>query len=174
MNKLIAILFFLITFSITAQKKEIITQNRADHVGVKTKKDFKVEPHVKWFDESYDTYLPDKKTIKKLKKQKERVKIKVFMSVWCHDSHREIPQLYKVLEAIDFDENNLEVIALNRAKKTPNNLQKGYHIKRTPTLIFYRNGQEIGRYVEKPKKSLEKDMLRIFSGKTYKHSYYIN
>ena len=173
MNKLI-IIFCLLTCSISAQEKETITQNREDHVGFKTKKDFKAEPHVKWFNESYDAYSFDEKTIKKLKKYKDDIKIKVFMSVWCHDSHREVPQLYKILEAIDFDEQNLEVIALNRVKKAPGNPQVGYDIIRTPTLIFYKNNQEIARYVEKPRSSLEKDLLKIFSGKSYKHSYDTN
>lgn len=173
MNKLIVIFCFL-TCSLWAQEKETISQNRQDHVGIKTKKDFKAEPHVKWFDESYDAYTFDKKTIKKLKKHRNDIKIKVFMSVWCHDSHREVPQLYKILEAIDFDEQNLEIIALNRAKKAPGNPQEGYDIIRTPTLIFLKNDQEIARYVEKPRSTLEKDLLKIFSGKSYKHSYDTN
>ncbi len=170
MNKLI-VFIFLVTLSVSAQEKETITQNRADHIGIKTKKDFKAEPNVKWFNDSYNAYELDKKTIEKLKKYNKDFSIKVFMSVWCHDSHREIPQLYKILEAIDFDENRLELIALNRAKKTPNNLQEGFNIQRTPTLIFYKNGKEIARYVEKPRSSLESDMLKIVSGKRYKHSY---
>ena len=132
-------------YSLSAQEKETISQNREDYVGIKTKKDFKAEPHVKWFNESYDAYSFDEKTIKKLKKHKDNIKIMVFMSVWCHDSHREVPQLYKILEAIDFDEKNLEVIALNRAKKAPGNPQDGYDIIRTPTLHFIKNNQEIAR-----------------------------
>lgn len=161
----------IVQFSLEAQQ-ETISQNRGDYVGIKTKVFFKQAPHSKWFNESYDDYEVDQKTIKKLKKHTDGITIKVFMSVWCHDSHREVPRLYKILEAINFDENNIEVIALNRAKKTPKNLQKGYSIKRTPTLIFYKNGQEISRFVELSKRSLEKDMLKIISGKNYKHSYY--
>lgn len=170
----ILILLLLTPFILHSQHKETISQNRADHIGVKTKKDFKQAPHVKWFDESYNQYQLNPIVIKKIKKRIESVKIKVFMSVWCHDSHREVPQLYKILEAVNFNEDNLELVALNRAKKTPNNLQEGFNIKRTPTLIFYRNSKEIGRYVEKPRKSLEKDILAIISGKKYKHSYNTN
>jgi len=170
MKKIIFILL-LSSFAVNAQTKETITQNRANQVGIKTKKDFKQQPHVKWFDESYDNYKLDRKTIKKLKEHLKGVRIKVFMAVWCHDSHREIPHLYKILEAANFNENNLEIIALNRTKKTPTNLQEGYNIIHTPTLIFYKNGKEIGRYVEKPRKNLEKDILKIIRGKLYKHTY---
>ena len=166
------ILVIATSFSARGQHKETITQNRADYVGIKDKSFFKQHPHAKWYFESYDDYKLDQKSIKKLKKHIHKFKIKIFMSVWCHDSHREIPRLFKILEAVNFNEENIEVIALDRAKKTPNNLQEGYNLKRTPTLIFYKNGKEVSRFVESPRKSLEKDILKIVSGKTYKHTYY--
>ncbi len=162
----------LLTLSAKAQKKETIDQNRANYVGQKSMSFFKQPPHAKWFNESYDNYELDKKTIKKLKHHLDGIRIKVFMSVWCHDSHREIPRLSKILEAIDFNSQHLEIIALNTAKKTPNNLQEGFDIRRTPTLIFYKNGKEINRFVEQPRRSLEKDLLRIITGKHYKHTYF--
>ncbi len=172
MNK-ISLLLFLLLFQINiySQIKETITQNRADQVGIKTNEDFKRLPYSQWFSPAYEEYKLDKRTIKKLKEYSKDFKIKVFMSVWCHDSKREVPHLYKILKAIDFDTKSMEVIALNRAKKTPENLQEGYNIVRTPTFIFYKEGKEIGRYVEIPRKILEKDILRIVSGKSYKHSY---
>jgi len=169
-------IFFIITFlsllSVKGQTKETISQNRADYIGIKTKSFFKQQPHAKWFNESYDNYEPDATTIKKLKNHLDDIKIKVFMSVWCHDSHRELPRLFKILEAINFNEDKLEIVALNRAKKTPKNLQRGFNILRTPTIIFYKNDKEISRFVEHPVKSLEKDILKILRGKNYKHAYF--
>lgn len=171
--KLLFLSFFLLVyhFNITAQEKETISQNRADLVGIKTLSDFKNPPNADWFNKEYEAYDLDKRTIKKLQKHLENIQIKVFMSVWCHDSHREIPRLYKVLDAINFDSKNLEVIALNRSKKTPDNLQEGYQVIRTPTIIFYEKHEELGRYIEKPIASLEKDMLKIVSHKPYKSAY---
>ncbi len=172
MKKIVFILFLLsLQFNGYAQVKETISQNRADLVGIKIKKDFKQQPYNKWFNSTYENYTLDQKTIKKLKKYSKKFNIKVFMSVWCHDSKREVPHLYKILESIHFDIKNLEVIALDRSKKTPENLQEGFDISRTPTFIFYKKGKEIGRYVEFPRETLEKDMLKIVKGKSYKHSY---
>ncbi len=171
-NNLLIILLVFFTFAIKAQTKEIISQNRTDYVGIKTQSFFKQQPHAAWFDKSYDHYELDSKTIKKFKNYLNGIQIKVFMSVWCHDSRREIPRLFKILEAIEFDDNNLEIVALNRVKKTPKNLQEGFNIRRTPTFIFYKNDEEIGRFVEHPRKNLEKDILKILSGKNYKHAYY--
>jgi hypothetical protein len=45
------------------------------------------------------------------------------------------------------------------------------NIFKVPTFIFYKDGKEIGRYVEYARVSLEKDILKIVSGLPYKHSY---
>ena len=93
------------------------------------------------------------------------------MGTWCGDSRREVPKLYKVLEQVNFNMDNLEMVALDRSKRTPDNLQKGYNIIRIPTFVFYKNGKEIGRFVEYSRETLERDILKILTTKTYKHSY---
>jgi thiol-disulfide isomerase/thioredoxin len=93
------------------------------------------------------------------------------MGTWCGDSRRETPRFYKVLEQTDFDLNNFELITVNKDKKTPDNLQEGLNIIRVPTFIFYKQGKEVGRYVEFPRETLEKDILKIVTGQPYKHSY---
>jgi thiol-disulfide isomerase/thioredoxin len=98
-------------------------------------------------------------------------KIKGFMGTWCGDSKRETPRLYKILEEAGFDQKNLELITVNRSKKTPDNLQEGLDIIKVPTFIFYKNNKEVGRFVERVRESLEKDMLKIVTGKGYKHYY---
>jgi thiol-disulfide isomerase/thioredoxin len=94
------------------------------------------------------------------------------MGTWCGDSKRETPRFFKIMEQADFDfDKNFKLIALNRLKRTPDNLQADYNIIRIPTFIFYRQGKELGRYVEYPRESMEKDILKILEGKPYKHSY---
>ena len=68
------------------------------------------------------------------------------------------------MESIEFDvTKNFQMIGITRGKKTPDNLQKGYNIKQTPTFIFYKDNKEIGRYIEHSKKSIEKDILKILT-----------
>jgi thiol-disulfide isomerase/thioredoxin len=93
------------------------------------------------------------------------------MGTWCGDSKRETPHFYKILELADFNFKNLDLVTVNRSKKTPDNLQEGLNILRVPTFIFYKKGEEIGRYVEYAKESLEEDMLKIVSGAAYKNAY---
>lgn len=158
--------------SCTAQKTAIAKKNNTeDLIGFITKNSFNQAPYNTWFTKRYENYTPNPKVILSLKKELKDVKIKGFMGTWCGDSKREIPHFYKILEQTDYNLNNLELIAVNRSKKTPNNLQKEFTIIRVPTFIFYKDGKEIGRYVEYARKNLEKDMLAIISGKPYKHAY---
>lgn len=172
MRKIIVIAFIGILLSCNAQKKGTAIKNQSgDLVGFANKESYNQIPYKDWFDYNFETYAPDSATIKSLKKSLKSVRIKGFMGTWCGDSKRETPQLFKVLELVDFDMKNFELVTVNRAKKTPDNLQEGLNVFKVPTFIFYKKGKEIGRYVEYARESLEKDILKIVSGKPYKHSY---
>lgn len=139
--------------------------------GVVQKDAFMQAPYNSWFNSSMETYEADQETIDALKLALKDVEIRAYMGTWCGDSKRETPQFYNILEAAYFDMDQLTMITVDRSKKRPVNLVSDYNIQRVPTFIFYRNGTEIGRYVERPRESLEKDMLKIVTGQEYKHSY---
>jgi thiol-disulfide isomerase/thioredoxin len=168
-------LLILITVSFLScnVQKEITAakNNQGDLVGYANKTSFTADPYNSWFIKNFENYKLDETTIKELKESLKGIEIKGFMGTWCGDSKRETPRFYKILEAADFNFKNLNLVTVNRSKKTPDNLQEGYNIIRVPTFIFYKDGKEIGRYVEYARESLEKDMLTIVSGKPYKHSY---
>lgn len=139
--------------------------------GIAQKSDFNQEPFATWFNPRYDAYALDEDTKKALKKGLKGVQIKAFMGTWCSDSKREVPQFYKMIDEVGFSDKNLTLVTVDRSKKEPVNLVSGNNIIRVPTFIFYRNGEEIGRYVERPRESLEADILKIVTGEPYKHSY---
>jgi thiol-disulfide isomerase/thioredoxin len=169
--------FFLFIFAIALsscsaqQEVTAIKNNRGDLVGFANKESFNQRPYNTWFTQNFDAYKPDLATVSSLKTALKGIKIKGFMGTWCGDSKRETPRFYKILEQADFNFKNLDLITVNRSKKTPDDLQEGLNIKRVPTFIFYKDGKEIGRYVEYARESLEKDLLKIVSGAPYKHSY---
>jgi len=172
MKNIFLLIFTIALFSCTAQKTVTAEKNKSgDLVGFANKESFNQAPYKSWFDQKYNTYTADSKIINELKKELKGVKIKGFMGTWCGDSKRETPRFYKILNQANYNLNNLELVTVNRNKKTPDNLQEGLNIIRVPTFIFYKDDKEIGRYVEYARESLEKDILKIVSGKAYKHSY---
>lgn len=140
-------------------------------VGKIEKSDLLQTPHKAWFDPMYKSYKPDEGALKTIKENINEYKILMYMGTWCADSQREVPKFYKLLELSEFDTDNLEVIAVREDKTLPDDGQKKYNIIYVPTIIFMKNGKEVGRFVEYPQEELENDIAKIVSGQDYKHSY---
>lgn len=159
---------------IVREKAAEVTAEKNDRgylIGIANKESFADEAYKSWFDSRYEEYETDKEVIEQLKGEINNYTIKGFMGTWCGDSKRETPRFYKILDETDFNQDYFELIAVGRNKKTPDNLQEGYDLLRVPTFIFFKDGKEVGRYVEYPRETIEKDILKIISGETYKHSY---
>ncbi len=192
MKKMLFLLsiFILIGYSCAKNKKteknstEMISEKNSEKIndtvayeesimllGKANKEGLLQDPFRIWFAEGFKNYNSDPKTIEKLKPLLKNVDIKVFMGTWCEDSQREIPHLYSILEATDFNESQLTIIAVSEEKDTPQNYEAGQNIEYVPTIIFSREGKEMGRIVESTVESLEKDMVAILSGADYKHTY---
>jgi len=124
-----------------------------------------------WFDSIYHEYSVDTANLGKINPLLPNVDIQIFMGTWCEDSQREIPALFKVLDASTFNYENLDLVAVNREKQTPQKFESNYNIEYVPTILFISDTTELGRIVEYTQESLEKDMLTILSGEGYKHAY---
>jgi hypothetical protein len=113
----------------------------------------------------YSSYEPGIDILNQLPPFLKDIKITVVMGTWCGDSKEHVPHFYKILDLLKFDFNKLTLICVDRSKTAPETELQQLKIERVPTFIFYRKNIEIGRIVETPEASLEKDMLRITSGK---------
>ena len=98
------------------------------------------------------------------------------MGTWCGDSKREVPKFYKLLDEAQFPLDRLTMVGVSREranyKQSPGGEEEGLHIARVPTFIFYKDGEEINRFVETPVQSLEEDVLQLLKG-AYQSSYQI-
>jgi thiol-disulfide isomerase/thioredoxin len=141
-------------------------------VGKIMKSELQLEPFVTWFNSGERDYAPKPATIAALKKiSKEDLTITVFMGTWCSDSQAQVPRFYKILNEIEFDTNNLTLIAMTKDKTTPEKYEQGLKITNVPTFIFYKKGAALQRIVESPVETLEEDMFKILSGMPYKPTY---
>ncbi|MFV0248811.1 MAG: TlpA family protein disulfide reductase [Tenacibaculum sp.] len=168
------LIFIFLVFGCASGKDFSASKDKQGNlIGKLSRKHLEQEPYASdWFNDFYSYYKLDSSVVTQLKKYLKQVKIIGFMGTWCSDSMREIPTFYKLLDQADFNFKNLEIFGLDRNKKGKG-LEKGYNIIRVPTLIFYKNGREIGRFVEHPlnDSTIEADILKIVSGKPYKHPY---
>ena len=106
-------------------------------LGRQTKSQLKLEPFSKWYDEEYKVYEYDTEIIKELKnKNINSYDITVFFGTWCGDSHRELPRLMKILDAVNYPEKKLNLVGVNRKKETPDGEDQPYNLQRVPTIIL--------------------------------------
>ena len=170
MNKLINILIFgLILFvNVFAQDyNTIITDEESGKpmlIGFTTLKAFKDTSFSWWWNSEYDMYTVDSNTVASLSKQMEDIDLTVVMGTWCSDSRREVPRFYKLLDKINYPSDKVILINVNRDKHGLADEVDSLKIDFVPTFIFSKDGKELGRIVESPYESLEKDMLEILRG----------
>lgn len=162
--------FLLINFSCESKKvvvnREVNTKNGGQMLlGHQTKNQLLKAPYSEWYLPQYDEYAMDQKSIAALKKEKlNSYQIILVMGTWCEDSHREVPRLFKILEATGFPEGKLTIIAVNRKRESPRGDEGPYNIQRVPTIIVQKYGKEVGRIIESPETGyLERDLLQIIT-----------
>ena len=131
------------------------------------------EPFNEWYLKNHDEYQVDVEALESIQLPDS---ITIFMGTWCGDSKREVPRFIKILETADFDLKKLKIICLNTGfqnyKQAPEREEAGQDIHRVPTFIFHSESQEeIGRIVEEPIVSLEKDLEEVLAGRPYETFY---
>lgn len=165
-NILIYIFSVFISWGISGQN------HRSMLVGSVEQQDLLEAPFNSWYSPRYTAFEPNPAAMETIKKNIPDVdNIKIFFGSWCPDSKRELPDFMKILEKSNYELDKVDLIAMDRGKSTPENLEQGFDILMVPTIIFYKNGKEINRFVEYPQESLEKDVAKILTGETYHNSY---
>ena len=163
--------FFVIlltSLSITAQRKSNGTIDTDGYwVGYANKKTFNQENYRDWFYDYYDRYKTEKNVINQLKKVAKDVQITGYMATWCWESKRDVPRLYKVLEEIGYNFDQLELISVDRSRIATVGSEKGKRITSVPEFIFTRDGKELGRLTKYPMGNIEKYILKTIIGEPF-------
>lgn len=170
MKKLISAILLLFAMNASSQEINKKIQDDAGNVlgliNTCSREGLSTIPEMKSrYDIEYPGYQPDSATLKDLKPLLKGKKITIVMGTWCGDSHLQVPRFYKILDALGISEKKLSLICVDRSKKAENGLIDHLNILHVPTFIFTEKGVEIGRIVESPKETLEKDMLSILAKK---------
>ena len=122
---------------------------------------FEYESYLDWYVPEFEEYNPNDSILSILKSKSDNISIIVVFALWCSDSRREVPRFLKIIDALDFEESRLKLIAVDTKKQALDIDISAYEIKLVPTFIFYQNNKELGRIIESPETSLEEDFLKI-------------
>lgn len=116
-----------------------------------------------WYTTNYESYTLDFVTIHEIEPNSKNIHFVLVVGTWCSDSKREVPQLFKIFDAAKISSDKVLMFGVDRTKKSQDGTTEKYNILRVPTLILFKGEQEIGRIVEQPRETLEKDLLRILN-----------
>jgi len=111
------------------------------------------------FADEYADYDVKEADVTLLQKIDSPITITALFGTWCHDSMREVPRLNKLLTAANNSNITTTLIAVDRNKT----IDESYKLQYTPTIIVYRDNNEIGRIIETPTKSIAQDIADIVS-----------
>lgn len=151
--------------------KEIVNKVTVDDktgrpmlVGITDRSAFELPDFSVWYNTEYIGYEPDGFILGQITELSDSIDIQIFMGTWCSDSRREVPRFQKILDLAGFEQKYLQIININRDKKSPTHEEKNKSIEFVPTFVINKNGNEIGRIVEFPIITLESDLLSILLG----------
>jgi thiol-disulfide isomerase/thioredoxin len=122
------------------------------------------KPEYSVFRTTYDSVHVGEQFVEMIRSVQAGVDFIVFFGTWCEDSEREVPRFLKIADLAEIPADLIRLYGLDRSKKSSDGLTDKFDIKSVPTIIFLRNGREIGRIVEKPQTTVEEDMLSILAG----------
>jgi thiol-disulfide isomerase/thioredoxin len=104
---------------------------------------------------------PDHDILERIKAKIEEMNIKIFCADWCPDCRVQLPRFLSVILALEDVDIDLEIIEVDRDKVDGQGMAEKFDVLAIPTFIFMRDGEEIGRIIERPKESMETDILEI-------------
>ncbi len=149
------------------QSKEIQQKQQPQEemlIGLISRADFLNPPYNEWFKDEYEKYEVDKNKLPQIKNPND-YNFVIVMGTWCPDSRREVPRFYKIIDQMGVYPQNIKMYAVDRNFKAGKWDVSKFDIERIPTFIVFYQGKELGRIIEKPKKSLEEDLNEIFNAK---------
>ena len=165
----ILIILFQIKTSFSQGINQKLTNNKTGEViliGQCTIDAFLKDKFIEWYRPEFNSYKYNlqKKTLDSIKPQLTDISIKIVLGTWCSDSREHFPHFMTVLDYLEFDNKNLKIICVDRNRIAGTVPTDYLNIVRVPTFIIYREKTELGRIIETPIESLEKDLLKIFKG----------
>lgn len=157
---------FLYSSSLFCQDSKLVKygdQNKFMLVGITDRDAYQDSIFAGWFNSEYTNYRVNTQILNENKNLLDGKLIKIVLGTWCSDSRREVPRFIKILDFLEFPSDKVMLLNVDRDMNGISNEADKLNIEFVPTFIVYESGEELGRIVETPIETLEKDLLRIIS-----------
>ncbi|ABK16641.1 thioredoxin domain-containing protein [Syntrophobacter fumaroxidans] len=112
-----------------------------------------------------DVYYLNEDAIRQLKDVKDKVEVIAVLGTWSAESQQQAGRFFRILDATKNAGISVAVYAVDEDMSDKTGIAERYRVDTLPTIIFVRNGKELGRIIEAPKTTLEAETLAILSAK---------
>jgi thiol-disulfide isomerase/thioredoxin len=85
------------------------------------------------------------------------------LGTWCGDSKEQVPRFIRILDELKYKTGKISFLCVDRQFKDEKIIVGNREIEKVPTIIIYRKKKNLGKIIEIPMLSLEKDLLEILS-----------
>ena len=120
--------------------------------------------HTSAYKRLMNKHEPNPDAIKFLSEYNKPVNITVAFGTWCSHCKQWVPRLMKSISECNNSNLNCTYFGISQKFDQPAEFLKKNKIKKIPTIIIHRGGQEIGRIIGTPKVSMEDDLVAILEG----------
>jgi thiol-disulfide isomerase/thioredoxin len=107
-------------------------------------------------------YEPYRPAVEALKAQGQPAEVVAVFSAGCGRCRAQVPRLMKVLEEAGGPNLKARFLAVTGAIDST---AAAYRVRYLPTFIVLRGGKEVGRITERPRASIEEDLVAILRGR---------
>lgn len=107
---------------------------------------------------------PDAEVAKKLAEVEPGAEMTVYLGAWCGDSRREVPRFWKALDIAGEVPFSVRYVGLDTKFDAAEVSLEGKNVRKVPTFVIIRDGQEVGRVVETSPNGIETDVLSLLTG----------
>ena len=124
-----------------------------------------VRAYAPWQPLFAEPYVPDPAVAAAIRAHSGGLTVLLVMGTWCPDSRREMPRFFAIMDGAGIGDAQLTMVGVDRTKKDAEGLTEKWGITRVPTFVFLRNGQEVGRVVERTPAgaTLEGEIARLLA-----------
>ena len=112
--------------------------------------------------QKFDNFQPAEDMVDAIRpKLGPNLSVEVYLGQWCPDSRNHVPTFLKLLDKLGTPVQVRYFGLPRKASKDVKYYFEEKQVEKVPTFIFWRDGKEIGRIVEKPKTGIVEDIMDI-------------
>ena len=97
--------------------------------------------HNNWFLENYNAHPLNKALVSQIDSLFDDIEVTIYMGTWCEDSQREVPGFFKIIDALEANDQVQPIVGLNEDKVSHDGSAEQAGVTNVPPLSFQKTAR---------------------------------